>query len=428
MYPEGGAGTVDGRRGITRRESLAVLGTAAALAAEPPGFLKRLLGGEDPSGVFRGDAPSGSVWEAWERRGWVREARHYRRSGRTVQCFTCPNGCVLEPGDRGHCRNRVNRGGVLYTLAYADPCALHIDPVEKKPLFHFLPGTQAFSMAASGCVFRCLNCQNWEISQKKPEETKDPRGPEVRGTPSRLAALGPGDLARLTLTPEDAARAAKAFGCPSVAYTYSEPTAWFEYMADTCVQARALGLRNIWVSCGSITREALLDLVPHLDAAHVDLKSFNPDVYRRLNSGALQPVLDTLCALKAHGVWFEVINLMVPTWTDDLDLVRRMCGWIAEHLGPDQVLHFSRFHPDYRLQDLPQTPLETLLKAREAARSAGLRYVYLGNAREIPDAGTTWCPGCRRALIERDLFSVRRNDVRAGRCRHCGARIAGVWS
>lgn len=417
-------------RPLTRRQALAAGGFGLATlagAGQVPDVLRRLFGRERASDVFRGEAPGGELWRLWQERGWAREASHFQRDGKNVACGLCPNGCYLAPGDRGHCRNRVNVGGTLFTLVYGNPCALHIDPVEKKPLYHFLPGTQAFSLATAGCVFRCLNCQNWDISQKKPEETKDPRGPELRATPQRLASLGYGDLERLSLFPEDVAEAALAFRCPSVAYTYNEPTSFFEYMLDSAKAARRRGLRNIWVSCGSITREALLDLAPHLDAAHVDLKSFSAETYRKLNTGELQPILDTLRILKEKGVWFEVINLVIPTWTDDLDMIRRMCGWLVKNLGPDQVLHFSRFHPAYRLQNLPPTPAATLQKAREAARAEGLRYVYLGNAPEIPDAGTTWCPGCGKAVVVRSLFSVRTLDVAAGKCRFCATPIAGVW-
>lgn len=418
---------------MTRRRAL--LGGAAALAATRlacrASWIDGLLhfgGSEAPADVFKGDAPGDRLWALWCGRGWAREASHYLKLGANVQCKVCPNNCILAPGDRSHCRNKVNRGGTLYTMVYGNPCTFHVDPVEKKPLFHFHPGTTAFSIATSGCVLRCLNCQNWEISQKKPEETKDPGGPELRLRPPLPSELSYGDLARLSLFPEDVVEVARALDCPSVAYTYSEPTAFYEYTRETCLRAREAGLKNIVVSCGSIEDRALRDLGQSVDAAHVDLKGFDDATYRRLNSGRLQTILDTLRTYDQMGVWFEVINLVVPTYTDDLDMIKRMCGWLVDNLGPDRPLHFSRFFPRHQLDHLPFTPVEVLLKAREIARDAGLRYVYVGNVREVADAGTTYCPNCRRAVIERDVFSVTSNLLMEGRCPFCRTAIAGVWT
>ena len=417
---------------ITRRRALA--GGAAAFACAglrcSGSWIDSLLhigDSEAPAEVFKGDAPDDRLWELWRGRGWVREASHYLKLGANVQCKTCPNNCILEPGDRSHCRNKVNREGTLYTMAYGNPCTFHVDPVEKKPLYHFHPGTTAFSLATSGCVFRCLNCQNWEISQKKPEETKDPTGPELRLRPPLPHSMTYEDVARASLFPDDVVAVAKALGCPSVAYTYSEPTAYYEYAFDTCRLARQSGIRNIIVSCGSIEERPLLDLAPFVDAAHVDLKGFDDETYRRLNSGKLQPILNTLKTYRDLGIWFEVINLVVPTYTDDLDAISRMCGWLSDNLGPDRPLHFSRFNPQHKLDHLPVTPIDILLQAREAARAAGLRYVYIGNVREVADAGTTYCPNCKRPVIERDAYAVTAFRLDRGRCRHCGTTVAGVW-
>jgi pyruvate formate lyase activating enzyme len=383
---------------------------------------------ESPADIFKGDAPTGELWELWRKRGWVKEARHYFKLGRNVQCKVCPNNCLLRPGDRSHCRNKVNRDGTLYTLAYADPCTFHIDPVEKKPLFHFLPGSKAFSLATSGCVFRCLNCQNWEISQKKPEETKDPHGEELRLKPPLPPGLTLEQITRLSLFPEDVAAVAVELHCPSVAYTYSEPTAFYEYTQDCCKAARERQLKNIVVTCGSIEERPARDLYQYADAAHVDLKGFDEETYRKLNSGKLSAILATIKTLNNLGVWFEIINLIVPTYTDDLDTIRRMCGWIVKEVGPDRPLHFSRFQPQHKLAHLTPTPVETLLKAREAARAEGLRYVYIGNVPGLEGAETTLCPGCRKPIVERDIFAVTRFDIVDGRCRFCGANIAGVWA
>ncbi len=417
---------------ITRRRALGYGAAGLAGLALPAraGWLDWLtdLGrAEAPAEIFKGDAPDDRTWARWQQRGWVREAEHYLKLDRNVQCKTCPNNCLLSPGDRSHCRNKVNRDGTLYTMAYGNPCTFHVDPVEKKPLYHFLPGSLAFSLATSGCVFRCLNCQNWEISQKKPEETKDPTGPEFRLRPPLPRSISSRELARLSLFPEDVVAVTEALHCPAIAYTYSEPTAYYEYTRATCRVARDHGLKNIVVTCGSIEDRPLRDLAPDVDAAHIDLKGFSEDTYRRLNSGKLETILNTLKTYHELGVWFEVINLIVPTYTDDLDTIKRMCAWLVENLGPDRPLHFSRFHPEHKLDRLPSTPIEVLLQARAAARAAGLRYVYLGNVHEVPDAGTTWCPGCRRPVIERDVFSVTAFRLDHGRCRYCGTPVAGVW-
>jgi pyruvate formate lyase activating enzyme len=378
--------------------------------------------------VFHGDAPSGTLWELWQKQGWAREARHYLKLGRNIQCKLCPNECLLEPEDRGHCRNRVHKDGTLYTLAYADPCTMHVDPIEKKPLMHFLPGTQAFSIATAGCGLRCLNCQNWDISQRKPEETKDPRGRPLRPTPETLGSLEGDGPNHLTMLPEDVVEVTSYLGCPSIAYTYSEPIAWFEYMIDTATVARAKGIKNCWITCGYIQEEPLRELCRVTDAANVNLKSFSEEVYRDLNTGKLEPILATLRTLKREGVWLEVTNLVVPTYTDGPEMVRRMCDWLVTNLGPDYPLHFSRFHPAHKLTHLPPTPVDTLLKARDIARSAGLNYVYVGNCPEVQDAETTFCPQCKKAIVERGIFSVQVVRVEGGKCGLCGAHIPGVWT
>ena len=378
--------------------------------------------------VFKGDAPRGRLWELWQKRGWVREARHYLKLGRNVQCKLCPNDCLLEPEDRSRCRNRVNKDGTLYTLTYGNACSINVDPIEKKPLLHFLPGTHVFSFASSGCGFRCLNCQNWDISQRKPEESKDPRGESIRLNPDQLTSLSRADMDRLSMFPEDVVALAQHLGTPSIAYTYSEPTVWYEYMFDTATLARAKGIKNVWVTCGYIQPEALDELAGVLDAANVDLKSFSEEVYATLNSGKLQPILDTLVGLKRRGVWFEVTNLIVPTYTDKMDMIRRMCDWLLDNLGPDYPLHFSRFHPQHKLTHLPPTPIEVLVEARSVARQCGLHHVYIGNVRGVEDAETTFCSNCGEEVIRRDGYFVDTINLDGGKCKACGTKIAGVWS
>jgi pyruvate formate lyase activating enzyme len=431
LEAESGPGRPASPRGISRRAAIGVgVAGAAGLvgAASLFDFFGKWREAEAPADTFKADAPKGEIWELWLKRGWAREGRHYLKLGRNVQCKVCPNNCVLEPGDRSHCRNRINHDGTLYTLAYGNPCTFHVDPVEKKPLFHFLPGTRTFSLATSGCVFRCLNCQNWEISQKKPEETKNPHGPEFRLRPPLPPGLTQEEMERLSLFPDDVVAVTAALGCPSISYTYSEPTAYYEYTQDTCKAARERKLKNVVVSCGSIEERAARDLYQFVDAAHVDLKGFSEDIYRKLNSGKLAPILRTLKVLQELGVWFEIINLVVPTYTDNLNTIRLMCGWIAKELGPDQPLHFSRFHPQHKLTHLPPTSVETLVKARDIARAEGLHFAYIGNVPGLSDSGTTWCPGCKKAIVERDIFAVTRLDVSGGKCRFCGVKIAGVWS
>ncbi len=334
---------------------------------------------------------------------WSREAYHYVDSGEHVTCQVCPNTCVLREGQRSVCRNKTNYRGKLYTLAYGNPCAVHTDPIEKKPLFHFLPSTSAFSLGTAGCTFRCLNCINWEISQ---------RGPQT----------GDGDL-----FPEQVVEQATQSDCPSIAYTYSEPTAWFEYMYDTSRLARSQGVKNVWVTNGSMNETPLRDLCQYLDAANVDLKSFSEEIYDTLNRGRLEPVLNTLRILKEEGVWIEVTNLVIPTWTDDLGMIAGMCEWLYRTLGPDYPLHFSRFYPAHKLLSLPPTPHETLVEAREIALDAGLHYVYI---KDVPGSKGqhTYCPHCERLIVGRKGFSVTEIHVGAGACEYCGHTIEGVWT
>lgn len=370
------------------------------------------------------------TWQLWQKRGWAREARHYiPMNDKTVECRLCPNRCILDADQRGRCHNRQNVDGKLYTLVYGNPCTFHVDPIEKKPLMHFLPSTGVFSIATSGCCLRCLNCQNWDISQKSPEETKDPTGPEIRATAEKIFSsnLIGTDIARLSMFPQDVVELAQHFQCPSIAYTYAEPIVFYEYMQDTAKLAREKGIKNVWITCGHITPKALEELCPHLDAANVNLKSFDEKIYRTLNSGQLAPVLDTLKILKEHGVWFEVTNLVVPTYTDNLNMIRKMCDWLVKHIGEDYPLHFSRFHPAHKLTHLPSTPIEILKSAREIAQQAGLKYVYIGNVRGLHDAENTSCPQCKKLVVERDMFAVLSMNIQNGKCKFCNEPISGVW-
>jgi pyruvate formate lyase activating enzyme len=334
---------------------------------------------------------------------WV-EARYYRPvRDDIVQCTLCPTECVITSGRRSFCRVRHNIGGTLYTTVYGNPCAVHADPIEKKPLFHVLPGTGAFSIATAGCNFRCKNCQNWQISQFPPEETEN-----------------------TDLPPEMVVEYAKKTGCASIAYTYAEPVVFYEYMLETARIAKGEGVLNLLHTNGYINPEPLKELAPYADAANVDLKSFSPSFYDEICAGELTPVLDTLKLLKEEGVHTEITNLVIPSLSDDTDMFQEMYGWIYENLGAEVPIHISRFSPMYKLKHLSPTPVDTLFRAREVAMEEGLEYVYIGN---VPgnEAEDTYCPECGRLLIERTGYYITQNQIREGSCTFCGHRIPGIW-
>jgi len=281
--------------------------------------------------------------------------------------------------------------------------------------------------APLGCVFRCLNCQNWEISQHKPEETKNARGPEFRLRPP-APQFGQAEMGRLSLFPEDLVALARWCNCASISYTYSEPTAYYEYAYDSCKLARANKIKNVFVTCGSINEAALRDVGQYLDACHVDLKGFDDDTYAKLNAGRLHFILDSLKTLQSMGVWVEIIHLLVPTYTDKPDMIRKMCDWIVNNLGPDCPVHFSRFHPAHKLMHLPPTPVEILLQAQAFGRAAGLRYVYVGNVPGLGGVETTYCPQCKQVVIDRDIYSITALNLADGKCKFCQTKIAGVWA
>lgn len=335
---------------------------------------------------------------------WSHLAMYQTETPKGVRCQICPNECTLKEGELSDCKNRRVYNEKLYTIAYGNPCAIHIDPIEKKPLNHFLPGSDAFSMATAGCNLACLNCQNWTISQSSPEETEN-----------------------YDLMPDQVILQTKKYGCRSIAYTYSEPITAYEYVHDTGLLAREAGIKNVLVSNGFIKNEPLVDLCSVIDAANIDLKSLDDEIYLKLNAGKLQTVLDTLITMKDEGVWLEITNLVVPSWTDDLDMIKRMCGWLASNGFTDTPLHFSRFHPQYKLQRLPSTPVATLHKAAEIARNEGLDFVYIGN---VPgsDATDTRCPECNEVLVDRSGYQILDVAISEGKCTHCGRKIPGVWN
>ena len=321
-----------------------------------------------------------------------------------VRCGLCAHRCVIADGKKGLCQVRENRGGTLYTLVYGRTISRHVDPVEKKPLFHFYPGSTAYSIATPGCNFRCRWCQNWEISQM-PREQHFIMGEKV--------------------SPEQILAAAQSAGCRSIAYTYTEPTIFFEYAYDTARLAHEAGLANIYITNGYMTEEMLETFHPYLDAANVDLKAFRDETYRKYVGARLQPVLDSLKALKCLGIWVEVTTLVIPGINDDPAELRDAAEFVANELGVDTPWHISRFFPAYKMTDVLPTPIETLRRTREIGLAQGLKYVYMGN---VPNNGNmdTNCPKCGRVLIERADFGITKNSVRNARCPNCGMRITGV--
>jgi len=321
-----------------------------------------------------------------------------------VQCELCPRACIMAPGKRGHCEVRENRDGELQTLVYGNPCAVNVDPIEKKPFYHVLPTSKSFSIATAGCNLDCVFCQNFEISQARPDDTLN-------------YELPPGEVVRY----------AQQYGCRSVAHTYVEPAIFMEYMLDIGRELQGTGALNVMHSSGYVNPAPLADLCQVLDAACVDLKGFTEEYYREMTGGRLAPVLENLQILRKAGVHLELVTLLVPGKNDDPETLRSMCQWIGDTLGPDTPLHFSRFYPMYRLQQVAPTPVARLEMARAVALEAGLRYVYIGNVAGH-EAQRTVCPECEALLIHRDGYQVRVENLKQGACQVCGQKIPGIWS
>lgn len=334
---------------------------------------------------------------------WV-EARHYvRLPDREIECRLCPRLCRLGDRERGYCGVRENRDGTYYTLVYGKACAVHADPIEKKPFFHFLPGRRALSIATAGCNVNCQFCQNWEISQVRPEQ-----------------------IHHSNLPPREVVATAEKHDCPVIAYTYSEPIVFFEYMMDSSKEARRKSLRNVVVTGGHVNPEPLAELLEVVDAVKIDLKAFTQDFYSRYVHGELAPVLDAIRTVAASRVWLEIVYLVIPTLNDDPALLRRMCAWLREEVGSEIPLHFSRFHPAYLLKNLPPTPVSDLERARDIALDEGLKFVYIGN---IPghEAENTSCPGCGKRIVERNGYRIGDMSILEGKCLNCGRSIPGIW-
>jgi len=409
---------------LTRRDFLAIagrlglVGGGLALAASSPRWLRFLI--ESPSGKALAASASSLAQMAPEARYWFSLAtaagqcalchgegaaleQGFEHPEGLVKCVLCAHECAIEVGQRGRCRVRENVDGRLRTLVYGRPASIHVDPIEKKPFYHFLPGASAYSLSTAGCPLRCKFCQNWEISQASPEDF------DVSG-----------------VSPEQIVLAAEKQQAPVIAFTYNEPTVFFEYMVDIAHEGKPQGLRHVLISCGFMNPEPLDELCQTFDAIKVDLKGFSEEFYHEVCSAELKPVLRTIKAIANSGTHLEIVNLVVPTLNDSETDLTGLCNWVAGEVGPDVPVHFTRFHPDYRLLNLPPTPVSTLERAREIALSYGLHYPYVGN---VPGhAGNhTYCPSCGKMIIERMGFSVTSIYLKDGKCEFCQTPIAGVW-
>ena len=335
-----------------------------------------------------------------------RKLSPYFRSmeNQTIRCGLCPHECQVDPGERGICGVRENIAGRYYSLVYANPCAVQIDPIEKKPFYHVLPASRTFSLATAGCNLHCKFCQNWELSQARPDDTFNYK-----------------------LPPDQAISSAQRYKCDAIASTYVEPVIFMEYMLEIGRLAKSRPLLKVMHSNGYINGKPLEDLCGVLDAACIDLKGFTEDYYQTLTGGGLEPVLNSLKILRARQVHTEIVNLLVPGKNDEMDRIRDMCRWLCNELGPATPLHFSRFYPRYKLKSLPPTPVSTLEKARDIAISEGLQFVYLGNVPDHP-GGHTYCPRCGKMLIRRIGYQVKVLGLVDGTCQSCGRAIAGIWN
>ena len=359
-------------------------------------FLSRTAGMIAAGAAFGGevfaDAGGPHPAEYWE-----------RLDGGRVLCTLCDHRCRISDGKRGACGVRENLGGALYSLSWGRPCTMHIDPIEKKPFYHFLPGSVSLSMSTVGCNMTCLFCQNWQIAQSAPEDID-------------TGKVNPGFFAKKAIRE----------GASSIAFTYGEPVVFIEYAKDIAAAASESGVRSVVVTNGFLERKPLADLCSAVDAIKVDLKAFEDGYYRKICGARLDPVLRSLSEIRSRDVWLEIVYLMVPTLNDDPDAIGRMAAWIEAELGPDVPVHFSRFHPAYRLADLPPTPVSSLEMAREICLDAGLNYVYIGNVAGH-EAGSTYCRSCSKKIIDRSGYTIRSIEMDGDRCRFCGTVQPGVW-
>ena len=357
-----------------------------------------------PGGSFLGSTVDASPLPSPAGLSWV-EAKYYKKlEHKEIECVLCPRECKVGDRERGYCGCRENKEGIYYTLVYSYACSANVDPIEKKPLFHFLPGTKAFSIATAGCNMNCKFCQNWEISQVRPEQVRNIYAP-----------------------PENVVAYAQQSGSKSIAYTYSEPIVFYEYMLDTAIAGRKRGIKSVVITAGYVNHDPWMELIREVDAIKVDFKAFTEKFYEEICHAKLKPVMDALVDLSKSGIWYELVYLMVPTLNDDMKNIREMCKWMVTDLGKDVPLHFTRFHPRYLLKNLPPTPVSSLERAREIAMEEGMNFVYVGN---VPGhrGEHTYCPKCREVVLGRIGYTITQMNLKDGKCKFCGNPIPGVWS
>ena len=398
---------------LSRRHFLAMSAKFALIAGGChlfPGALHCIAGSDDPpdarywAGSFGEKADCLACHTSNDAPKDILAEKQYHQKQQIVKCLLCAHGCVLKTGERGRCRARINQNGVLKSLVYGSPAAIHVDPIEKKPFYHFLPGSNAFSLGTAGCPLSCRFCQNWEISQARPE-----------------------DIRTSVYSPEEIVASAIKRRCSVIAFTYNEPTVFIEYLTDIARHGRKQRMKSVLVSCGFMNSRPLDEMCEVLDAIKIDLKGFSPDFYRDVCRAELDPVLRSIKEISRKGVHLEIVNLVVPTLNDSPAMMTRLIEWVAGEIGPDVPLHFTRFHPAYQMLQLPPTPVSTLEKVYETARSKGLHYPYVGN---VPShtGNHTYCPSCGKTVVERTGVFVLSNRIMNGKCSYCGRVIAGVWS
>jgi pyruvate formate lyase activating enzyme len=333
-----------------------------------------------------------------------KEAMFYKISGKeNILCQLCPRECLIKPSQRGFCRNRENRNGKLFSVVWGKPVTVDVGPIEKAPLYHFLPGHKRLCLACASCNLRCKYCQNWHISQKEPEE-----------------------LDTYDHTPDEIIEMAEKAGMKSISFTYTEPTAYYEYMFDIASAAKKKGLKASIVSNGFIQKDPMLKLLTVLDAVKIDLKGYSEKFYEDVCFARLKPVLESIMTVKKNGTHLEIVNLMIPTLNDDKDMIRNMCKWIVKEIGSDTPIHFTRFFPNYQLMSLTPTPVKTLEMAHDTASEEGIKFAYVGN---VPGHkyNSTFCPSCGKRIIARSHFDVSEINITDGKCSFCGTKIAGIW-
>jgi len=389
---------------VTLARLAATIGGTGVILSDP--FWQRFLFGGNSDLAFGETYLDELIRSAPKARYWTPltiKGDGYSPEETIVRCLLCANGCAIVSGQRGRCRTRMNVKGELKSLVYGRPISIHIDPIEKKPFYNYLPGSAAFSLATAGCPLKCKFCQNWEISQSSPEDR------QVSFTPSAMIV--------------NAARTQKT---PIIAFTYNEPTVFTEYLTDISRDAKKHGIRSVLISCGFMNEAPLAEMCRTLDAIKIDLKGYSDDFYRSVCGAELQPVLRSIKQIAKSRVHLEIVNLVVPTLNDSDKMLKELIDWTLGEVGPDVPVHFTRFHPDYQLLNLPPTPVAILERAYYMAMSKGMHYPYVGNVPDHP-GNHTYCPNCKKAVIKRQGFFITEMNIKDGCCKFCRRKIAGVW-